>query len=495
MNTALPQALLRRNPLGWLGVFGPGAVIASLTIGAGELIFSSRGGALFGYHLLWYFACILFLKWILVYGVARQMVLTGRHPFQRWMDIPGPRGWLTLVFLILAAPAFPIWVAFHAGATGSLLAGLTGTARIFHGTGHYIWGMGLLGLVLVLISQGGYARLERLQLWIVLIMLATVVLSLVLLKPDWAAILEGILLPQRLAYPGWAQDLSEFQGRPVWVEVVTYVGIIGGSGYDYLAYGAYLRDKGWGGVDGIDTLESLSQKDPRRPLLRTWLRAPLVDCTLSFLAVLVFSGVFVACGALLLGPKHQIPAGSNLLALQADFVGDRFSWLKPLYFVGAFLTMFGTLYGTIEVAPAILREVALGFGWSTDRVRSTAVRWCGIGGFLVLVGSLWTTAQGQGGAAPGLVTILTPANLFTGVLACGIVCASSLWIELRLLPRDGRAHPVYLFLCAAAALVFLFLGVKAYWDHSRWIAFGILAATGGAGFMGAKLMQRRSGGR
>ena len=117
----LPSGLESRNPLAWLTIFGPGAVIASLTIGSGELIFSSRGGALFGYRLLWFFLLVLLFKWALVFVTARHMVLTGAHPFQRWMDLPGPRGWFPLVFFMLALICFPIWVCFHAGTVGTLL--------------------------------------------------------------------------------------------------------------------------------------------------------------------------------------------------------------------------------------------------------------------------------------------------------------------------------------------------------------------------------------
>src|SRR5262245_54983778 len=124
---ALPPALFSRNPLAWLTIFGPGAVIASLTIGAGELIFSSRGGAIFGYRLLWFFALILLAKWVLVFVTARHIVLTGAHPFQRWMDFPGPRGWLPIALFLLAVISFPIWVCFHAGTVGTLLSWLAGT--------------------------------------------------------------------------------------------------------------------------------------------------------------------------------------------------------------------------------------------------------------------------------------------------------------------------------------------------------------------------------
>jgi len=49
---------LPRRSLDWLKVFGPGAIIASRTIGTGGLIFSRRGGAIFGYRILFLFVVI-----------------------------------------------------------------------------------------------------------------------------------------------------------------------------------------------------------------------------------------------------------------------------------------------------------------------------------------------------------------------------------------------------------------------------------------------------
>ena len=148
----IPPALSSSNPLRWLAIFGPGAVIASLTIGVGELVFSSRAGALFGYRLLWFFVLVLVLKWVLVFASARHIVLSGAHPFQRWMALPGPRGWLPLVFFLLAVPCFPIWVCFHAGTLGTLLASLTGSAEAVRGAAHLVWG------IVALVHRHGYAR-------------------------------------------------------------------------------------------------------------------------------------------------------------------------------------------------------------------------------------------------------------------------------------------------------------------------------------------------
>ncbi|MQA04531.1 MAG: hypothetical protein GEV07_18050 [Streptosporangiales bacterium] len=48
-----PAVATRRFGLvGALRVFGPGAIVASITIGSGEMIFSARGGAIFSYAII-----------------------------------------------------------------------------------------------------------------------------------------------------------------------------------------------------------------------------------------------------------------------------------------------------------------------------------------------------------------------------------------------------------------------------------------------------------
>jgi hypothetical protein len=523
---SLPDALCSRNPFAWLTIFGPGAVIASLTIGAGELIFSSRAGALFGYRLLWFFVLVLLLKWVLVFATARHIVLTGAHPFQRWMELPGPRGWFPTVFLLLALIAFPIWVAFHAGTLGTLLSWLTGTEHGFRNGAHLLWGMAMLALVLALVATGGYARLERIQLAIVAAMLLCVVISLILLKPDWLALLKGLFVPQSPAYPSWIGQHSEFAARPLWVETITYVGVLGGSGYDYLAYVSYLRTKQWGNAVQVGRGVPAEPQHgwgerPREPLPpenvdRRWLRAVWIDSTLSFLAVLIFAIVFVAAGAKVLGPQHQVPGGTNLLVLQRAFVSPLYPWLQPLYFAGAFLAIFGTLYGTIEVAPPVLREFFNAFrpatasvlGGASDpgvpsgasvpasrddrRLRFWAIAWVGLGGFIVVAWSFAYHLLSGATTPPGLIKMLTPANLFTGVLACGFICLLSLWTDRRFLPRTLQMPWPLRLLLTVAALAFLALGIKGYWDHSGWIAFGILAATLALGCLAASVVHKRT---
>ena len=274
--------------------------------------------------------------------------------------------------------------------------------------------------------------------------------------------------------------------------------MIGGGGFDYLAYVTYLRDKQWG-------LASNEQSDPvpldahdetSRTRLRKWCRAPLIDCTLSFTIVLLFSAVFVACGKEILGAAHNVPDGNNLLNLQAEFVEATSQWLRPFYFVGAFLALFGTLYGTIEVAPALMRELQNAFPRSATRIapaktRRITVLWVGIGGMLVLVANLgWQHFTGAE-KPTALIAILTPANLFTGVLACGIICILSCWADRRCLAAPFKTPLLLTLLNAIAAVLFIALGIKAYWDHSEWMAFLILACTIAAAWLVAFMLNRR----
>ena len=222
---------LPRRPLDWLKVFGPGAIIASLTIGTGELIFSSRGGALFGYRILFLFVVISLLKWGLVVASSRHMVLTGVHPYQRMLDLPGPRGWLTLALFLIAAVCLPIWVSFHSGVLGNLTAWMTGTSEMLGGGIDYLWGAAILAVVVAITALRGYSTLERIQLIIVAAMVFSAGVTLVLYHPDWLGLLKGAVIPQTYVYPHWlSAEYPHIAAKPVWIETTRYVGVIGGAG-------------------------------------------------------------------------------------------------------------------------------------------------------------------------------------------------------------------------------------------------------------------------
>jgi hypothetical protein len=491
---------------GWLRVFGPGAIIASLTIGTGELIFSTRGGALFGYHILFVFTIISLLKWALVISTSRHMVLTGVHPYERMIDLPGPRGWLPIMLLFMSVICIPIWISFHCGVLGNLTAWITGTRDVLHGGIDYAWGAGILLATLCLSAGGGYKVLERVQMGVVFALVFCAALTLVLYRPDWLQLLSGIV-PHRLEYPAWLpRKYPEIARYSVWVETTRYVGVIGGAGFDYLAYTSWLREKCWGVLPGRATPEQLAEisANPNHDV-RQWINAPLIDCAISFALVVAFSAVFVVSGAMFLGPKEVVPDEGSLLNLQAHFVTRIHPLLLPLYVAGAFLTMIGTLYGTIEVGCIIADEIVRSFfaDWRehhAKRLRLAVLAWCAPVALTILVWLFVRQAApvafpeesalappaavaGSDQAAPQvqkprlLLAILTPVNLFTGVLSCGLVCVLVIWMDRRWLPPALRPPWWLVGLNVVSAIIFLALGLKGYWDNeNRAVVVGGMAA-------------------
>ena len=483
-NPSVGPPLFFEAPLAWLALFGPGAIIASLTIGTGELIFSTRGGALFGYRVLFLFVLISVLKWGMVVAMARHMVLTGVHPYQRFLELPGPRGWfLTLILLVLAI-CMPVWVSFHSAVIGNLSSWVTGTSDV---SGiDFVWGGSILVGLLLLSAFGGYSLLERVQLFIVCALVLSAMVTLIIYQPDWLAIVRGAVLPSHLAYPDWINKDSypNIANQPVWVETTRYVGVIGGAAFDYLAYTSWIRDKqwGWAGKKPATSVELAEMAaNPQHPI-RLWIKAPVVDCTICFLLVVLFCAVFVAAGTLFLGPNHKVPDEANLLNLQAQFVTVLHPWLLPLYVSGAFLTMLGTLYGVIEVANAALRELAYTanrfFAETYEvRLRRFSTVWCAVGALGVL--SWMCIHQLQGGVEKPriLLDVMTPANLFTGVFSCGYICWLLVWMDRKFLPPALRM-PTWLWLLnLVSGLLFLVLGMRGFWeDKTRWFSIGLVGA-------------------
>jgi hypothetical protein len=432
------------------------------------------------------------------------------------LELPiGPRGWLPAVMFVFAAICIPIWVSFHSSVLGDLFASLTGTKEWMNGATIHLWGALILLCVVLLALTGGYATLEKAQILVVAVMLTVVSIALILLQPDWLEMLWGAILPRRLAYPEWLlhdprPEMRKIASHPVWVEASLYVGVIGGASYDYLAYTSFLRDKRWGmaGIEstggsstggsstgGSSTGGSSTWTAERNvSQLKQWIRAPLIDCTLSFLVVIAFSAVFVASGCLMLGPKHQIPGDGSFLDHQAQFVTQLHPWLYPLYVVGTLCAMLGTLYGTLEVAPTVLRETFQLLNKhdrtaaQANRLRWIALAWTSGGAFIVLLVSFATQYTSGDSKPPGLTTLLIPANLFTGVLSCGIICLLNPWMD-RVLPTQLRPGLGMRSLNVIAGSAFVILGIKGYWDFRGFRALSILAGTIATGCLVAILVR------
>jgi Mn2+/Fe2+ NRAMP family transporter len=433
-----------------LRVFGPGAIIASVTVGTGETIFAPRVGAVFGYSMLWVVLAAVVFKAAQVYSGARYLVLTGEHPLRAWSCIPGPRAWVAKLLGILSVVAFPMWIAALSDALGSLCIWITGIGK--QSTwGRPLWGTAIILALTTLSLIQTYHVVERISTLILALKMGLIVLAVLLVKPDWSAALWNMLVPTLPAYEPWViEKYPEFMGRTVFLEMAVLMGAVGGGVQDYIGYVGFLREKNWGASGQTNETTVLSQEPATVARGLDWLRAPALDTTISFASVFLITICFMILGAAVLHPRGLVPTDLDLYSKQSQFLGLIHPQLISVYKAGVFFAMFGALYGALPVYARTTYEIGTAIwprrNWSFERLRLQVILYCAVGAILLL----WT-----GFKTVVIAGIIAP---FAGVLGCGLWCLAMIWIELKLLPRVYRMSKWLLVVTVIAGVAMTAVG-------------------------------------
>ena len=474
-----PPAALVRPSLSHLTRYaGPGLIIASVTIGSGELVYASRSGAIFGYGLLWCFLYAGLFKAVQVYTAARHITLTGEHPMVTWARLPGPPLWFPLLIALPAVALMPI--AFSAipeilGGFVHRLVGMPMSGPAIGGWGYLefwinVWSGLLLVLCLVMALGSTYAILERVSMVVLGAIVFCVGASVIVLGPDLVQLLEGMLLPRAPVYPDWLlatpKYAAEFRDRGPWLEVSLYLCAVGGGAYDYIGYIGMLREKKWGLAGRrVATREELDaavagDTDSARDTIvraRQWQRAPLFDTAASFSLVIVVTLLFAALATLVLNSEMAVPANNDLLNEQETFLGRLHPELRWVYRCGVFLAFIGTLYGAFEVYRQTFVESAMAVAPKVitpkriPAVRKGVVAFCFLGGMTMI----WLPEL----LAGTIITRMTFGSIISGATACGLWCFAMLWTDYVRLPAPLRMGPTTKILTAIAGLAMTTLGI------------------------------------
>jgi Mn2+/Fe2+ NRAMP family transporter len=432
-----------RNWKKLLAYFGPGAILASATLGSGEVFFAPRGGAIFGFTLLWALVFAGIVKGIMVYAGVRYYALTGENIMSRWAKMPGPRGWFALFMGFLGIVSFPAWIAGLSKFIGQIVAwifGLPETNTTFAAVGTVIVAV-TAGLVLF----GGYESVEKAQVAIVAFLSAAIAVLAIAATPSVTQLVTGLIPTIPEQYPAFVQQkYPRVTDRPVWVEVVTYMGAIGGGIYDYIGYVGYTKNREWGMLNRSDVevqrlMEKLDseevvplggdEENQRRG--RAWLKAPQTDVLISFSAITFFTSAAMVLGAVILNPAELVPSRLDLFRFQARFFTQIHPSLKILWQIGVFTAIFGTLYSTWE-----------GYTWTwlesykpfSDRLHRLEQNNMTIARTITIIyaGGIGLVLLWSGLSA---VAIVTPVSLLSGVFGAGLWCWAMIWAEKTALPE------------------------------------------------------------
>ncbi len=474
---SLAPALTSRRVRDFLAFFGPGAIIASVTIGSGETVWASRSGAIFGYGMFWAFSLFTLTKIVQVYSAARYMTLTGEHPMARWAVLPGPKGLFPVVVGLVMVVSFPFYLS-----SLPIMLGTITSWVLFDNPAAYPHLIALLfiALLITLTFLQSYGLLEKVQTLLVGVMLVVMLVATVAASPDWSAALIGAVVPVLPEYPEWVSRNPMFTDRTLIVEMVAYMGVIGGGVQDYVGYVGMLREKAWGMIGRRGEVDTsvpvpLATDEQNVALGLAWLKAPLIDSIVSFATVLLFTAAFLILGATLLHPNEIVPSGMDLYNHQVVFLTGLHEgatvqrFLEGLYKAGVFFAIFGTVYGAFELyvrtAHECVRTVSPKWsGLTLNRARVWTLGYTAVAGGALVCVAWWTAMNDPAGIGWNPISIMTIPLHVTGVFLAGPWCFAMIWIDRKWLPEPFRMGKLLVWMNVVCGLLFALFGARAVYD-------------------------------
>lgn len=250
-----------------LSTIGPGLAIAATGVGAGDLLAAMLAGAGFKTTLLWVIVAGAALKLGLNEGVARWQLATGTTLLEGWCRHLGwPVRAYFLVYLVL-------WSFIVAG--GLMSACGVAAHALWPVISIRSWGIFHSLAALVLVAAGRYLLFERVMKILIGLMTLTLLVSVAMVGPDLGSLLRGFIptLP-----PGSA------------TATLSLMGGVGGS-VTLLAYGYWIRERGWRGAGSIGTVR--------------------IDLGVGYALTGLFGVAMLLLAAAVLGGGGGMPSGSE----------------------------------------------------------------------------------------------------------------------------------------------------------------------------------------
>lgn len=363
-----------RKYLKYIGFFGPGAVVASLTIGQGQLILGPQIGAWAGLALLW-LVLVNIGSYIIAYVSLRFSMLSGIGLMDLFA-IKTKKGWFNWLLIIIMLIFIPVFAASIITTLGQSLAWIFGFGN------YLVWGISMSLIAAVLVLIGRYQLLEVSQAFFVAVLAIGAVISVLLLSPapDIFEIGSNLVsigqnIPE--SYPAWVDQVEGFQKTPISLAMLGYLGTLTFTLITLIGYLGWIKEKKWGIFKDSDDSHAFSDKllasfkskgkitylpTSKDELKRSrhLLKPLLIDLLFAFGIVAIVSCSYMIAGDSLLGLQADgsvlLPSDIDLLSEQGRIFSHMASWLEPLFKVSVFFALFGTVYAGFEAGTRMLFE-------------------------------------------------------------------------------------------------------------------------------------------
>jgi Mn2+/Fe2+ NRAMP family transporter len=402
--------------------------------GSGELLFTPRVGALYGYALLWALLAAVALKWFINREIGRYTVCTGRTLLQGFEALPGPRGW---ALWLIVVPQLVVAVATIAGLGGSaataLVLALPGDVRL--------WTIGSVLISTALVLVGKYRGVEVVAMTLAVALALASLAAAFSVFPDPGEVAAG-LRPQVPAGVDYA-------------DVLPWLGFMLSGAAGMIWYSYWAQAKGYGAAGGsgqpprVEDARRLAPDDRAR--LRGWLAQMTLDNSVAVGGTLLITLAFLVLGVELLRPQGLVPEENRIAEVLGELLGGVWGrigfWFMVLaVFVGFWDTVLSNQDGFGRMFADGINRMRGGAGsgatWSHERLHT---------GIVVVVLTAAPVALYLVAGEP--VRLLQVAGAIEAA-HIPVVATLTLVVNHRELPRDLRASTPVAACTALAALFF-----------------------------------------
>lgn len=326
MTASQPTSLRPQGPSripGWLAVIGPGILVAATGVGTGDLVTGALSGSRLGVAVAWAALVGAFLKFVLNEGLARWQLVTGETVLE---GVGRHFGRLAIgAFLLYLLLWTYVVAAALMSACGAAMHAIAPLGDPDHDK--LIYGVAQSLIAVALIELGGYRLFERVMKVCIGVMFITVVITAAAVRPDWGAVVQGLLMPT-------LPSLSPL--TPAATEQLRWtIGLMGGVGgtVTVLCYGYWIREEGRESADNVNACR--------------------IDLGVGYVMTALFGISMVIIGSQITVSGKSV----TLLVTLADTLGERLGEAaRWTFLIGAWGAIFSSLLGVWQSVPYLFAD-------------------------------------------------------------------------------------------------------------------------------------------
>ena len=337
-----------------LAMLGPAMVWAAEFIGSGEVILSTRVGAILGPSVMWAIIVGIFLKYWIGMSGARYTVCTGEGMIDMFARMPGPKNWAVWLVLVAQFGSATIAIGSLASAGGVFINSLFPISPYFGG-----WFVTIFAFASA--WSGGFNVIKYIMSFFVVIIIIGVLYVAISVFPPMEEFLKGLLftIPK---VPEWALAVDGINENP-WREILPLLGWAAGGFASQVWYTYWVMGAGYGATAGRgygkpadeNALATMSSAVAKK--IKGWCHVVYYDATFAMVLGIFITVSFLIAGAGVLGANKLAPEGPDVAVTLSKIFSKDFGEIGGvLFLIAGAAALVGTQTGQMAGWPRLLAD-------------------------------------------------------------------------------------------------------------------------------------------